>query len=357
MKLFSSNKPHISIDFASSEIKIVEGLVTKAGVNIIKAESLELAKDIYRDGEILNEIKLKEMLRDFLRFNDFKMNLDAYGVINSSSIITRDINIPKVELDEIASLLQFQIEEFLPINPEDYVIDHLILENDRSSEDDNLRLLLIAIPIGIVLSHLNLMKEAGLEPQVLDFQGNAVSKLLSFNETINGDEDIKDKTIVSIDLGYTNTEVTISINGNIEVSRVIGMGSKKMYENISNILNIPEDEAEIKVKNLKEIDNSESNMEEESRLLNVFRASLEETMDWVDKVVKYYDSREFGNKIHFIVLQGGISNIPGIKRIFSDYFSIPTIHLKELDRVKLYGDIWRYSNAIGGLIRKDEVKR
>lgn len=355
MKLFKNNKPNISIDFGSSEIKVVEGQATKTNINISKSESLQLPKDVYSDGKILNENKLIHIFRDFLQINNFKMDLKAYGVVNSSSIITREVNIPKVDEDEISSLIQFQIEEFLPINPEDYVIDYLLLEREKI-EDDKMRILLIAIPKGIVLSHLNLMKEVGLEPVALDFQGNAIGKLLSFNENINDGYKIKDNTIVSIDLGYTKTEVTISINGNIEVSRAINTGAVNIYEAMSDLLGYTEDEIQAQMKDIKDI--SEINdINEDNKLEALFKSTLEDLMENINKVVKYYDSREFGNRIHLIVLQGGLSNIEGIEKVFSDYFHIDTVKLNSLNKVKFDDDLSSYSNAIGALIRRDEVKR
>lgn len=357
MKLFGKNKSVISIDFGSSEIKVVEGQATKTSIDITKSESLKLPKGIYNDGKILNEYQLNDLLQDFLKFNNFNMNLNAYGVINSSSIITREINLPRVEVDEIVSLIQFQIEEFLPINPEDYVIDFLTLNGDTSTEEDKMKILLIAIPVGIVITHLNLMKDLGLEPRVLDFEGNTISKLLSFNDKINSDRDTRDNIIVSIDLGYTKTEVTISINGNIEVTRAIDFGAKKICEDIAESLGISEDDAKIRLENFKIQSSLEDDLDKEGLISNIFTSSLDNIMDRVNKVIKYYDSREFAQRINHIVLKGGLSNIKGIGVPFTDYFNIPTIVLDELDKVKLNGELWRYANAIGALIRTDEVKK
>lgn len=355
MKLFKNNKPNISIDFGSSSIKVIEGKAVNAEVNITKFESLDIPKDLYSDGKILNEAKLIDIFRDFLNINNFNMKLNAYAVVNSSSIINRKTSIPKVKEDEISSLISFQIEEFLPINQEDYVVDYLILDKIQADEKERINILLIAMPKEIVLSHLNLMKEVGLEPIALDLQGNVISKLLSFNENINNEHKIQDNTIVSIDLGYTKTEVTISINENIEVSRAIDIGSKKIYESISELLGFTEDDIENQIMKIQGIYELED-INENNKIEILFKSSLEDVMERINKIIKYYDSREFGNTVHLIVLQGGISNIPGIEKKFTEYFHIPTVKLKDLDKVEFEGDLSIYTNAIGGLIRR-EVKR
>lgn len=355
MKLFKNNKANISIDFGSSSIKVIEGQAANTEINITKFESLDIPKDLYSDGKILNEAKLIDIFREFLNINNFNMKLNAYAVVNSSSIINRKTSIPKVKEDEISSLISFQIEEFLPINQEDYVVDYLILDKIQADEKERINILLIAMPKEIVLSHLNLMKEVGLEPIALDLQGNVISKLLSFNENINNEHKIQDNTIVSIDLGYTKTEVTISINENIEVSRAIDIGSKKIYESISELLGFTEDDIENQIMKIQGIYELED-INEKNKIEILFKSSLEDVMERINKIIKYYDSREFGNTVHLIVLQGGISNIPGIEKKFTEYFHIPTVKLKDLDKVEFEGDLSIYTNAIGGLIRR-EVKR
>ena len=54
MKLPSLNTKVLSIDFGSSHIKVVEGQVSKKGLSILKSFSVNLLKESYEDGKVLD---------------------------------------------------------------------------------------------------------------------------------------------------------------------------------------------------------------------------------------------------------------------------------------------------------------
>ena len=356
LKLPSRSRKALSIDFGSSGIKIITGQASSKGINISKALTIMLPKDAYNNGEILDESTIATALKNSLKDNKISTSL-AYGTINSSSIITREVNLPKVSEKEIASILEYQLGDFLPVNPDDYVVNHLVLGTIKEIDIEKIGILLIAIPKKMVLDHLSLMKAAGLKPQILDYQGNSIAKLLGYNSYANVDYNLKDTTIASIDIGYTNTKVTIMKNGNIEVTRVVDGGAKILYDNIGTLFDYTWDERIGKVEEIEDINATNEDFTDYYRLLNLTRTTIESIMENIQMVFKYYTSRENGNEINFILIQGGLSNINGVDNLFSYYFNIPSIRLSSLDKIKWTGDLTKYSNAIGGLIRVDEVRK
>lgn len=354
LKLPSLSRKVLSIDFGSSEIKITEGQASKKGINISKVFTIDTPKDAYSNGEIIDESIIATVLKKALKENKVSTDL-VFGTINSSSIITREVVIPKVPEDEIASIIGYQLEDYLPINPDDYVVEHLILGTVKEMDVEKIDILLIAIPKKIVLDHLSLIKAADLKPQVLDFQGNSIAKLLGYSSSANMDYNTKDTTIASVDIGYTNSKVTIVKNGSIEVTRVIEGGAITLYENIGTLFDYGWDERIRKVKEIKDINATNEEFTDYYRLLNLTRSTIDSIMEKIETVFKYYTSRGSENKINFVLLQGGLSNINGVDNLFSNYFSIPSVRLNSLDKIKCTGDLPKYSNAIGGLIRIDEV--
>lgn len=350
------NKKILSIDFGSHEIKVIEGKYAKNGISISKSFKVRLPGDVYEDGEILDKNTIRNLLKKSLRENKVKSGV-TYGVINSSSIITREVIIPKVPDKEIDSLISFQLKDFLPIDPDDYVVNSLVLENITQDEVERVKILLIAVPKHMVLSHLELIKDAGLKPCVLDYQGNSIAKLFKYSDFINQDYNTRDIVIASIDIGYSTSKLSIVKNGNIEVSRVIDLGSQTLYSNLEGFFDYPKEELEEKVKNIPDITVEDEDFTDEARLVNLTRTSLVNIMERIEPIFRYYTSRESSNLINLIVLQGGTSNINEIDNLFSNYFNISTIKLSDLEKVNVHEDLKTYSNAIGSLIRADEVER
>lgn len=356
MKLPSLSKKVLSIDFGADEIKIIEGQGSKKGINISKAFTVDLPKDVYHNGEILDQVAIVSSLKTSLKENKVSTNL-TYGIINSSSIITREVSIPKVPEKEIASIINYQLDNFLPVDPEDYVVNHIVLGNNMEEEVEKLDILLVGVPKKMVLNHLDLIKEVGLKPEVLDFQSNSMAKLLEFNSMVNDYYTTRDVAIASVDMGYDSSKLTIIKNGKIEVSRVIDVGAKTVYENLSSLFDYSYDEREDKVRSIEDINASSDEFDDYFRMLNITRTTLDNLLEKIEVVFRYYTSRQNLNFINYILLQGGFSNIEGIESLFSSYFNIPTVKLSSLDKIKWKGDFTKYANAIGGLIRNDEVQR
>ena len=87
------------------------------------------------------------------------------------------------------------------------------------------------------------------------------------------------------------------------------------------------------------------------------RGKLTSLLERIDMVFRYYNSRETDNKIDLILIYGNHSHTDGIEELMRSYFDIPCVKLNVLDKVKFFGDLAVYANAIGALIRANGVKR
>lgn len=318
-------KNTLSMDFNADEIRVVEGKFTKKGIIVSKSLSIPLPDGLYIDGEIQDMNQLVYILKKELSDNKISQG-NVYGVVNSTNIIMREIAIPKVDDNQVEAILSYQLAEYLPVNPEEYVVKHMPIGTISVDGIEKLNILLIGIPKDIVESHLNLFKNINLKPQVLDFAGNSINKLVYFNDCINGQ--YIEKAIACIDLENDSVGLTITQEGIIKVSRVIKV----------------------------EIDaiNPDS---QDYKLVSGLKTNINELLYNIDMVFRYFKTREVGNDIDLILLHGGMSDIEGIEQLFTKYFDKPCIRLNDLSKVKFGGDLAKYANAIGALIRIGEVKK
>ena len=344
------------MDFGASEVKIVEGKYSKKGINIFDVFTIDIPKGLYKNGDIIDMEQLSYVLREGLK--EFKLSTDNLNaVLNSTKVITREISLPEVSHDEILSILQYQLGDFIPINPEDYIVKHIILNTVFEDSVEKLNIMLIAIPKFMVESHLNLIKNIGLKPQVLDYKGNTTQKLFEYNDYINGDIEIYNNTLAILDLGYNITNLTIIKNKSIELSRNLEIGTENLIENLMKVLDLNEEEI---IKLLRDNVNVASMLidnEKEHQFNFTLKEYLQDLSERVDMVFRYYKNNIIGSDIDNLILIGGLSNIKNIENIFSTLFNIPTYKLNALDKIKVNGELFQYFNAIGGLIRVDEVSK
>ncbi|MCQ1529806.1 pilus assembly protein PilM [Lutispora saccharofermentans] len=353
MKLFSLlNKNIISIDLGSYETKIVQGSRSKEEIQINKSFSFNTPPSSYENGNIKNELVLLNSLKEELRKNKVPPGT-CYLNIKSSAIITREIPFPVLEDKEIEGLLKYQLPEYLPMDYGKYVIQHKPIGRITNQETEKLNVLVVAIPKDMVDMHYNLVKELGLKPAVLDYQSNGIWKLLKFTDNINGSIAPSEKTIAAIDLGYGSTNITIIDKGTIQTSRVIDLGGQSLDNNAASL--IAGDELTLKKSEIEDVSTVEEGFSDYNRYVNIVKTSIEGIMDRIDRIFKYYISKEADNEIGRLLLYGGLSNIKGVDKLFSNYFGISAAVLNTASKIRSIDDINKYINCAGALIRDDEV--
>ena len=285
---------------------------------------------------------------------------DAYGIINNSAIITREVTIPKVRDDEIDAVLKYQLKEYFPVNPENYVVQHLPLGTVDVDGIEMLKILLIGVPKTMIKEHFNLMEKIGLKPEALDFQGNAILKLLNFNNTFNKNFDIEDKTIATLDIGMESVKTNVIKNDMIVLTRVLDIGMINLFEILDSLFPYSRDYFETYVKEIRDINEKSEEDSEYYKILNVTRNIFDDIMEKCDMTFRYYNRKEPESNIDYVLLHGEMPNINGTEEMFSNYLNIPCYRMEQFDNINnfFYYQSYPYStyaNAIGGLIRIEEV--
>lgn len=330
-----NKKMTISIEFRADEIRVVEGRYNKKNIIVNKCFTIPVPEGLYEDGVIKDMEKFSYVLQKGLSKNNVSRG-EVYGVINSSNIIIREIRLPKVEEKQIASILNFQLDEYLPVDPEGYVVQHIPLDIVEEDGVEKQNVMLIGVPKYMVETHLNLLQNLGLKPVALDYAGNAISKLIKYSDTINGIYD-NDITIACVDLEQESTTLNITNKGIMSISRVI-------KEEISPTV----DETPYMT-----LDESYG---QDVAVASGLRGKFAVILDKIDMVFRYYNSRETDKDIELVLIYGNHSHVDGIEDLMSSYFDMPCVKLNVLDKVKFYGDLAIYANAIGALIRVNGVK-
>lgn len=336
------------IDFGASSLKIIEGKFSKKGLQIKSYLSIPIASGVYKDGEILNIHSLTSLLSEALKENKIKTQ-DARGIINSTNIITREISLPNVSFQEIESLLKYQVEEYIPINPEDYIVQPLFLDRYFDAGVEKIKLLLVGTPKSMIEAHLALFKNCGLRAEILDFQPNSISKLINYAESIN-DIQAKHKNIAAIDVGAQNTKVTLIEDGKIILSRIMEFGTKEIMTKSKELGNLDL---------LSTYDHSltlqDLNQAKDSELIDMVNSEVDSLINRVEMILRYYRNREEQKNIDLIILYGGFTYLKDIDKKFNNFFNIRTIKMETISNLKFDGPLIQYGSAIGGLIRRGEA--
>lgn len=350
------NNKVLSIDIGSKNIKIVLAKQNKNNVLVEKATLIQTPHNSYKDGNILNMESLKSVINKYIKNENIKAK-KTICTVQSTSIINREIVLPIAKKEEeMNTMVRFEIEQYLPIMFDDYVIEYKILEIFSEENIKKGRITVAALPKTIAEDYLKLVKELNLIPVALDMNSNAVSKLYESKVTINNENSSFDKTVAVIDIGHNHINLNMISNGVLEFSRVIPVGSSEIDTTIANMSNVSLEEAEkrkIENSNLNNINNLIS-----LEMLNdVVKDSVNTWMQEIRRLFRYYKNIKRENKIEEIYLYGGGADIKGLEDYLEKELDIPVVKIEKISTIKLGKEVQdiklnQYLNCTGSIIRK-----
>lgn len=350
------NKKLVAIDIGSKNIKIVEGKSEGEKVIVTRTVMLKTPEQFYNDGNITNPIIMKKYLE-----NEFKeKGIKGKNVIfttQSSSIITRIIEVPWAKDDELESILKYEVQQYLPIELDEYIVKHKVIEEFNKDEIKMVRARVAVYPKNMAKSYWEISKGLKLVPKVLDLNSNAITKLFTNKELIQINEHIVENTIGILDIGYDQMELNIISDGILEFTRNLMGGGNYLDANIASQLQISEEEAEdkkIKLCNLK------NDFLEKDYEIGQVNTSVKIVIDrWngeILRMLEYFRNKNRDKLINKLYIHGGTSNIKGICEYIQSFIGIEVEKIQSLDNIELKEeaittDITGYLNAIGSFIR------
>jgi len=350
------NKNVISIDIGSSTIKLVLGSYKGNKIEILHMASLTTPLNSVNDGQVIDLNKIKNVINEGLSSVKAKCKKVIF-TLDSTAIITREVSLPYAKDEELERILAFEVEQYFPTNLDEYVIQSKKLEDFEEDGVKKSKILVAALPKLIVKTYLELANALGLEPIALDVHFNGIAKIFENNLNINNSSLNRDETIVIIDLGYDNINVHIIDKNILQFNRLLTVGGKEIDLNIANNFNFSLVEAE-KVKLEQSTFEDENASSLYIAIEEVISGSIDNWLEEIQRIFKFYTSRSPENKVDKIYLYGGHANLKNISKQFELFFDIPTERIDNISAIHIKNSdikdtsMTTFLNAISAVIRK-----
>lgn len=342
----------VGIDIGTSCIKVVEGKVKGGKIHISRMDKIPSPKDILRDGVIEQVDAVTLAIKSHLKSHGIKTK-DLAFVSSSSTVISRELIVPYVDKEEeLKSLVEYEIQQFLCINLNNYEVQFMKIADVVVDGVEKQKILAIIYPKGIIESYKDLTTRMLLNPYALDLTNNAVKKVANLAKFFNADLLDKEKTNMFIDLGAKTINISIVNQGKLDFIRTLPVGGEAIDMFISNHKDIPLEAAE-KLK-MEQVD---VGRKREFNEINDGVASIvDEWASDINRIVQFYANKGSGKQIDYIYLYGGTSKLKGLDDYVENRLRIPTANILTIDNLEFDKDlkittVEEYINAIGALIR------
>ncbi|MBU3144901.1 pilus assembly protein PilM [Clostridium sp. CF012] len=367
------NQKVLSLDIGSKNTKIVLGSQSRKNVIIEKAITIPTPVGCYNDGNILDVTKFKSEIMDVLQGQSIKCR-NIIITTKSTSVITRDIEIPVAKQEDMVSIINFQMEKYLPIKFENYIIQYRILEEFQDENVKMAKITVVVYPKTMAEGYYKLVKELNGNAVALDISSNSINKLFIEDIRVNDENYSIEDTVAIIDLGYDFINVNIITDRNVQFTRIITYGGSNIEIDISKQLSISEEEAEKQKIKFCDLQGGSLSEMKSPTINDIAKAQIIMWTQEIEKLFNYYKNKEQGNKIDKIYIYGGSSNLKGIETFIKDALYLPVtkiqrlsnvncsktkelnvkqakVDLSKVDSAKIELDLSKYLNAIGAIIR------
>lgn len=310
----------LSIDITNESITIIELTASpKKQSYIHNVIIFETPEDSYEDGMLKEPEKIANAIREQLVARGIS-NRNAIFVLSSTKIVNREVMIPFVKENKIRGIINTNSQEYFPVNIEDYVVSHSVLETVIDEENNKqLRVLAVAAPGQMVKSYYDLGALAGLNVVSLDYIGNAMFQLIKT-------QTVQNATTMVIQLGSESTVLNIVQGENLLLQRTVPYGT-------NSVVNVVMDEKGVDATTamtLLQNDRMITVDYDDNEVTGAFRYLVNN----IGRVMDFYASKNPDKPIEDVYLTGDGALIRGIDGLFKIQLNVNTRIMDNLYNIK-----------------------
>ena len=263
--------------------------------------------------------RIASAIREQLESNGIT-NKNVIFVISSSKVVNREVLIPEVKENKVKGIVDANASEYFPVNIEDYVVSHSILEHvvdeDKTKQ---LKLMVVAAPIAMVKSYYELGSMLGLTVQSIDYVGNAMFQLIKTQTSAT-------MTTMVIQLGSESTILNIVKGDTLLLQRTVPYGTNAVVTEIMDEKGVDATTAMTMLQNERMITVDFDD--------NAATGAFRYLINNIGRVIDYYSTKNPDKPIDDVFLTGDGALIRGIDGLFKIQLNIQTRIMDSLYNIK-----------------------
>jgi type IV pilus assembly protein PilM len=298
-------KETIGLDIGSSYLKVVQLKEKKGSYELAAFDMLQLPPELIVEGSIIDSLRLVESIREILKKSKIKAKNTVIGIAGHASVIIRRITLPEMTEEELSESIRFEAEQYVPFDVEDVNIDFQIL--GPKEEPGQMDVMLVAVKKDIINEYINVVREAGLNPVVVDVNAFTLGNMYEINYEIE-----PDRNVALVNIGASTINLNLLKGGVTIFTRDSSLGSNVHTEALQKEFSVTYEQAE----RLKMGDSVEGVSDEEAQA--VVNTASEEIIGEVGRSIDYFRSTAYNEDIHEVMLSGGGALVRDFPTLLAD---------------------------------------
>ena len=316
-------KQLVGVDIGVSGIKALEVSQTKVP-QLIAYNRIPLPWEaISLEGEVRNRAVVVDALKRLFAVGSFSSKNVAVGAFGRS-IMSKRITVPVMTEEELEHQLYWEAEQYIPFNASEVNLDFAILgpASHTLAQEPKMDVLLVAAKKEFIESLKSMVREAGLEPVIIDTQAFALGNAFEHNYA----SWIKEQgahCCALVDFGAGSTKISIVEGTRTSFHRDIQPSGSRCSEFLADRLGVTVEEAE-------QIKISQGTKPQVRNILTDYAHSL---ADEISRTLDFFLSQSHDNSIDAIFYCGGAVQMEGIMEVLTKKMPAPLYPLNPIKHV------------------------
>lgn len=354
----------LCIEVGSSVTRVSEMDYKVKNPKIYKYFSIPTPKGVVEDGFIQENPEFCLTLKRALSENGVKTKNVVFSVA-STKIVTREVTIPEIKMNQVASYVKANANDYFPIDLSLYEVAHVMLGVEQSTEGGpgKYKIMVMAAGKDLISGYAKFANNCGLKLSCVDYSGNSVYQLMR--------NECSDAPTLVVKLEDNFTIASVIANRGMALQRSLAYGFDRA---VNSLMESPDffaanyneafrtmcDRPCIKVvinerTKIREKDEVTEESEIAAEARAKITASFTQLLGNLTRVVELYNSKDPSNPVREVLLVGLGSEIMNMTKLITNELGIPVRVCKHLDNVSAFQPMdginyGRFINVFGAAI-------
>jgi type IV pilus assembly protein PilM len=337
--------PAIGVDISDASLKYASfkpAMNKGHGRELVAWGDITIPSGVVERGSVLDQKKLVAVLKEFK--SKTKAEFIRVSLPEERAYLFETEVKSKLPLKEVRGLLEFRLEENVPIPSKDVLFDYTLLPGPDTARSTVVSV--VAYARDTIEAYFNACLEADLRPLTFEVEAQSMARAMVPEDMVG--------SVMIVDFGKTRTGIGIVSRGTLMYTSTIDIGGEQLSQVLRKVLGDKPESELTTIKNTAGLVRSQESGEVRDALLSTVSVIKDE----VATRMQYWNSRNIraDRRIERVIMCGGSSNLLGLPEYLTECLGVPATrgnvwenafslhdHIPPIDKRHSYG----YAAAIG----------
>ena len=301
---------------------------------------VDIPDNIIRDDVIVAKNLFATFMKDTMRENGFKCKKAAY-VLGSDVVLMRNVNIPRMNEEQVRVNLPFEFRDFIRGELKEYIFDYAYRPQQNETEEEQIPETMNLLAAAVPAEHYDELNEifqiAGMKLVKAVPEICVLESLLKLYD--NEEEFLKERCF--LDIGNKRIRMQVFKNGCFKLSHVVDIGEKHIVRTIADEMNVDMSLARTYLR---------TNYQDCATMPKVIDAYKDIATEMI-RGFNYYEMSDMSSRLNDVVLYGSGAMIDPLVDVLEEQIGMNVVTMNDtFPSLNMAGDLNITASAIGALL-------